>query len=199
MNPYEVLGVEKDATRDQVKAAFRRKTKTAHPDRGGDTATMSQLNRAYALLSDDTARARYDRTGDAGPAQSREAKATAILATAFLSAIDHARGPADFVRLARTALNRAHGELRAKRDQAAGAIEKVAQLRGLVVADRGPNLFDDLLSQRERQATDAIAVLDDELGAMTLALDLLNAYRSTYVEPSAQSGAFFFTLHPGNP
>lgn len=43
---WEVLGLNRNAKRDDIEAAYREKAKTAHPDRGGDAASMSDLTAA---------------------------------------------------------------------------------------------------------------------------------------------------------
>jgi len=62
-NPYEILGVRRDATDDQVKAAYRRRAKTTHPDSGGDPAAFSRVQKAYELLLDPVRRKVFDDTG----------------------------------------------------------------------------------------------------------------------------------------
>lgn len=63
-SPYDVLGVANTASAADIKRAYRRKSSRAHPDRkGGSAQDMQQINRAYALLSDETKRAQYDSTG----------------------------------------------------------------------------------------------------------------------------------------
>ncbi len=60
-NPYTTLGVPQTASKDEVKRAYRKRAKKAHPDRkGGNHEEMADLNRAYALLEDPEKRARYD-------------------------------------------------------------------------------------------------------------------------------------------
>jgi hypothetical protein len=60
---YEVLGIERDATTDQIKKAFRINAVKHHPDKGGDPELFKLMSEAYAVLSDDSKRARYDRYG----------------------------------------------------------------------------------------------------------------------------------------
>jgi len=67
---YEVLGVARDATAEQIKAAYRKAALENHPDRNpGDHAAEERFKaaaEAYAVLSDPAKRARYDRFGNAG-------------------------------------------------------------------------------------------------------------------------------------
>ncbi len=67
---YEVLGVEKTASADEIKKAYRKKAMQFHPDRNpGDKeaeAKFKEAGEAYEVLSDDDKRARYDQYGHAG-------------------------------------------------------------------------------------------------------------------------------------
>jgi curved DNA-binding protein len=60
MDHYAVLGVDKSATPDQIKKAFRKLASQHHPDKGGDTAKFQQIQEAYAVLSDPEKKAQYD-------------------------------------------------------------------------------------------------------------------------------------------
>ena len=64
---YEVLGVGKDASADDIKKAYRRMAMKYHPDRNpGDKVAeekFKEIGEAYAVLSDDQKRAAYDRMG----------------------------------------------------------------------------------------------------------------------------------------
>ncbi|MBF0538778.1 MAG: molecular chaperone DnaJ [Nitrospirae bacterium] len=66
---YELLGVGKDATPDELKKAFRQMALKYHPDRNsGDKASeekFKEINEAYSCLSDPNKRANYDRFGTA--------------------------------------------------------------------------------------------------------------------------------------
>lgn len=62
-NYYDILGVKKDATSDEIKKAFRRLARKHHPDAGGDEEKFKQVNEAYEVLSDTEKRAQYDQYG----------------------------------------------------------------------------------------------------------------------------------------
>lgn len=63
---YDTLGVEKTATADEIKRAFRKKALHSHPDRGGDEEVFKALSEAYEILSDDEKRTMYDKYGKEG-------------------------------------------------------------------------------------------------------------------------------------
>lgn len=66
---YEVLGLARGASKDEIKKAFRKLAFEYHPDRNKDgdaEAKFKEINEAYSVLSDDNKRAGYDRFGHAG-------------------------------------------------------------------------------------------------------------------------------------
>ena len=66
---YEILGVSKDASKDEIKSAFRKRARQLHPDvnKAPDAEEkFKELGKAYETLSDDNKRATYDRYGEDG-------------------------------------------------------------------------------------------------------------------------------------
>lgn len=61
---YQILGVDKGASQEDIKKAFRRLAHKYHPDKkGGDEAKFKEVSEAYTILSDDKKRAQYDSYG----------------------------------------------------------------------------------------------------------------------------------------
>ncbi len=63
---YKILGVDKKASKEEIKKAFRKLAHKHHPDKGGDEAKFKEASEAFQVLSDDAKRAQYDQFGEAG-------------------------------------------------------------------------------------------------------------------------------------
>ncbi len=59
-DPYETLGVDSNADRATIQAAYRRLARAHHPDFGGDDTSMAELNEAWRVLGDADRRRQYD-------------------------------------------------------------------------------------------------------------------------------------------
>lgn len=71
-DPYDILGVSRTASQDEIKKAYRRLAKQYHPDRNPNDKSAEQhfkeVHAAYEVLGDSERRAQYDRFGAGGPA-----------------------------------------------------------------------------------------------------------------------------------
>jgi curved DNA-binding protein len=64
---YKILGIDKNASQDEVKKAFRRLAHEHHPDKkGGSDARFKEASEAYSVLGDEKKRAQYDQFGSMG-------------------------------------------------------------------------------------------------------------------------------------
>ncbi len=71
---YDILDVDRDASKDEIKKAYRKKAKKYHPDKNPDNAEearekFKKISEAYEVLADDEKRKRYDRYGKQGVKQ----------------------------------------------------------------------------------------------------------------------------------
>jgi len=101
IDPYETLGLGRDADGDAIKTAYRKAAKTAHPDSGGDTEEFGRLQACYDLLKDPVRRKVYDSTGyDPQLADPRDLKGILMLETLVNEFILDEREPGSFDPLA---------------------------------------------------------------------------------------------------
>ncbi|OGZ88403.1 MAG: molecular chaperone DnaJ [Candidatus Staskawiczbacteria bacterium RIFOXYC2_FULL_37_19] len=63
MDYYELLGISKTASQDEIKKAFHKLAHKYHPDKGGDEKKFKEINEAYQVLSDTAKRQQYDQFG----------------------------------------------------------------------------------------------------------------------------------------
>jgi len=67
---YKLLGIEKSASQDVIKKAFRKKAQVLHPDKpSGDEKKFKEINEAYSVLSNPEKRKQYDTFGSTGAGQ----------------------------------------------------------------------------------------------------------------------------------
>ncbi len=91
MTPYDVLGVNANATPEEITDAYRHLAKQYHPDRNpGDeiaAAHYARVGDAYELLKDQTRRAAYDRDGTTKAARNQHQELLSVLVPVMMSAI----------------------------------------------------------------------------------------------------------------
>ena len=83
-NYYEILGVSRNAPREEIQKAFHRLAHKYHPDKkGGDEAKFKEVNEAYQVLSNDQRRAEYDAYGNVFSGGGRSGSASGAEAGGF--------------------------------------------------------------------------------------------------------------------
>lgn len=64
MNPYDILGISKNSTPEEIKSKYKSLAQQHHPDKGGDSEVFKKIKEAYELLIDPIRKDRYDKTGE---------------------------------------------------------------------------------------------------------------------------------------
>lgn len=185
MTHYETLGVEPSASAADIKAAYRRKSSAAHPDReGGSVEAQQAVNDAYAVLGDPDRRSRYDATGDDKAPVSIEAKARDALLALFHAVID---GDGDMVHAVHGMLSQHRTQTNTIRHQAVQRRAKLLKRREKVKVKSGNNLVHGLIDQAVVQLDVQIATATEGLEINAAALAMLSDYEFDGSEPAPES------------
>lgn len=185
-DPYAALGVGRKATPDAIKRAYRAQARKTHPDRqGGDASKMADVNRAYALLSDDGARNRYDQSGDIRPPPTREFSANELVSQVCAAWLqqDVPQGAVapDLLPFAQSSLAqhiRQIGNELGKRRRGLAKMERELKRltrKGTRVGDPIRGMFDQARGKYEEQVTQ----LSESEAVAKLALEIVNEYGVT--------------------
>jgi len=91
MTLYDELGVDKTASEDEIKAAYKKAAKRTHPDAGGDAEAFEKIKQAKRVLLNANARKKYDDTGAIDESELRNAQDQAFSTAmqAIYNAIAH--------------------------------------------------------------------------------------------------------------
>jgi curved DNA-binding protein CbpA len=191
---YEVLGVPRDASEDEIRQARRRLARKLHPDVNAeaDADAIAAVNQAYDVLVDPSRRAAYDETGDAGDGPDPEKLAAEVLKAAFKAALDK-RAP-DLVAYARNELTMSIVESVSKKTATEQAIRNLQRRRAKVHATGASNLFHDVIDEQIDELEQMLHALPAALAAAERALQLIAEYRDDGETPPPMLGLFGMRL-----
>jgi DnaJ-class molecular chaperone len=176
MNPYEILGVPKDATPADIRKAFRAQAAKHHPDKGGDGEDMSELNVAYETLNDPEKRKRYDATGDCEPPSKLQSAAEELVMTLFVQATDQAPD-ADVLDAIANHLRGIHVEAHRNAASYRDRLTKLAKIRKRYKHKGGRRDFLNLFFEKRReQFEQAVKQCEKQAEVALRACELIQEY-----------------------
>jgi len=94
-NLYDILGLSKDASFDEIKAKYKSLAQHHHPDKGGDPDLFKKIKHAYEILSDSISRKKYDTTGQYDHRPSIRTEALDTLCRLFFSIVPNINADID--------------------------------------------------------------------------------------------------------
>lgn len=176
IDPYEVLGVSRDATPEQIKAAYRSKVKSVHPDAGGTPEAFQTIGIAHGILSDAGRRRRYDETGSVDdPVDRTRATALQMIHNAMAAVTaDEGAIYRDLVAEMRSAIN---GQLQALQGRAAvikQGIAKGEKLRRRFKAKTGPDFIGQMIEAQIENANREVEQVAGNIAIARVALEILD-------------------------
>jgi curved DNA-binding protein CbpA len=187
---YATLGVPRDAAPASIKAAYRRASAAAHPDRdGGSDEAMAAINQAYEVLGDPKRRAAYDAGGSGRAEASLEDLARSMLVSMAESAIRtvDVNIVEAMQRMVDMARDSGQGEIRTLKRRVARLNDRRGTVRR---KGDGENLVHALIDQQLRAAETQIQQTSEVLAALEIAQLMLGDYESvpgaTRSDPSAR-------------
>jgi len=187
---YATLGVAPDADAAAIKAAYRRRSTQAHPDKpGGSHEKMQAINAAYDVLSDKRRRAAYD-AGQDDPHHrpTLEERAQRALVEMFTSAIA-SPSETDLLAAVNGMISVGTDAAIASRRQLERAIRRLQAHQGKVIRkDGGYNLVEDVISGQLQQQRRQLDQVLEALELFALARRLMADFES--VSPTAAPDNF---------
>ncbi|WP_372809338.1 J domain-containing protein [Litorivivens sp.] len=175
MNPYDVLGISKEATQGDIKAAYKQAAQRAHPDKkeGGDATEYILIQEAYAILSDPQAKAHYDKTGET--AGNTRTVVEQRLVTLFAYLLDESCDSGNLVHAAERAMSASNQSFVALLRKSEARLIRLRSLRTRVAA-QARNLFTELIDGRIEEEIANIANYERELDINNAVVDMLADY-----------------------
>lgn len=184
-NPYDILGVSKDADIAAIRKAYRHAAKRAHPDGGGNEKRFELVKLAHDVLTDPQRRAKYDATGSLDPKEPDNALSDVL--NIIMGAMDNAirsceqegarPEQCDMIQRMTRAVNAGTREREQKRQVLRDAEAKVQRLQGRFRTKKSAvNFIEDMLARSLANIAPQIQQLDRFDIAAKAALAMLNDY-----------------------
>lgn len=212
---YAHLGVKRSASTQDIRRAYRARSKQTHPDAGGSDEEFALTTKALSILSDPARRARYDATGDVSEAaiDNSTSERAQLLVQLFDAVCQQAAKSnlapwqfdvADAMReLAARQITESHANRKqAERNLAAaekivGRFKRRKKRKTSPAEGEGENLLDRLMQGRCDPFRQQIRQIDEAIAKFEAVLDTLKEYDFAFDAAPPQQSASFFTIRVG--
>lgn len=197
---YRILGIGRDAARDEIHRAYRRKAKSSHPDSGGSVGAFGELATAYAVLSNPNCRERYDQTGQVEPPRPDNFDAGAVeIIAQKLGLIIHAEQDMTGMDIGAMIEAAIRGDMAERRATIAGqrrAIERAGRLRKRIQRKaKGDNMLARVLDWHESSTRLQIDKNEAAVASMERALEIVKDYSFIEDAPGQEGDEVSLALH----
>lgn len=178
LDPYKELGVGRKASPDEIKAAYRRRAKQAHPDTGGSREEFAAVRQSYMVLADPARRTRYDETGESEESNpdNRDQGALAVISN-ILSAIlvdDQDPFGVDLVKVMTDHLAKEIAQIDDKLKQFQRALKRAGKMAKRFKRKAGENELAGLLGWQKEQLAVVISQHEFQRSARIRAKEIIS-------------------------
>lgn len=182
MSHYDTLGVDPNASDQELKDAYRKRARETHPDAGGSDEAFQEVSFAFMILKDPDERAYYDRFGEEKPKDTTENKALEQIQMAFMELLN--KDP----ELQGDVISRIEEQLRMRRvdlKQARANCRNAESDSELIVNrfecddDEIPNVLRIAIESRLNNIRRDLQKCETELQIISDAIDLLEHFKDT--------------------
>lgn len=188
-NHYEMLGVKRNASADEIRAAYRRLASKHHPDRrGGDEQLFKAIQRAYDVLSDPVKRKFFDEHGSDRQGPTIREKAMQTLCQLFIGCVadvNNAVETQDVISFLSTKIREARAAIPKRRDEAQRTRRRLVDSRKRLRAKSGiVDILRNAIDVQIRGIDDGLRHLEDEIVVGDEMLRMLEGYTWSFDAPS---------------
>lgn len=153
MNPYEVLGVARNASDEEIKNKYRTLARVHHPDKGGDKDLFIRIKDAYYVLIDPYKRQTFDESGYTFPEQLLQNEVKEMFKRMLTVILDNAKdSPLNLVLALKTETNKATEQCKKELENVKTSLKKFRTVNRRLKLKRedGDNILFLLLLERIR-------------------------------------------------
>lgn len=191
MEPHEILGVNKDAAKDEIKKAFKRKAMILHPDKGGDKDVFQEVKNARdTMLNGGKAPGPDTELADALNEVTR-------LFEGALAKYDDAITGVDIICEVSDVLRNSIAEVKNEQRKSEAYIKKTERIRGRMKTKGNTiNVFENIIGKRISRENERLEYLGKRLTIGRRALELLNDFTFDFDKPEPRD--VFLNFHGNN-
>lgn len=189
---FDALGVKRDATDEELRAAFRRKAKATHPDRkGGDNMQMVLVNRAYETLKDPERRKAYEQTGQDRPANFVSAAREMLVAKFMLFMVSEDSG--DMINFAMARIMEEKNKHRANLVEGKKAVSLLQKrIKKLKFKGRGTDFIRLAVEFEIQKVQHQVNIVQQTIDKLNCALEMAKDYE---FESESDAGGYSPKVH----
>ena len=180
MDLYETLGIDKGASKQEIKKAFKSKSQKLHPDKGGNKDEFSRLVIARDVLLDDNRRKQYDDNGSTEKPMTIDSQAMQRLADMFCQSLQNPS--INIVNNIKNNLLRLVIEFEKEKTRKQYEIEKITKLMNRIYCNADFNLFESTLQQKIDSVNESLKRSEYDIAVAEKCLEIIEDYKDSFVE-----------------